>query len=125
MLDCNILVILQFLFLYNSQCHIFDNNASCQKGFLKGEALCLLRTNSVRENFEQSTQDFEHRLCQKGYPLTLGQEILTEVKFTAHCSTQQNKTNKRDFTVCYYPQSGHTKSKKDSHETVAHHSTVT
>ena len=80
---------------------------------------------SQRKTLEESTQDFEHRLCQKGYPLTLGQETLTEVKFTARCSMQQNKTNKRDFTVCYYLQSGHTKSQKDSHETLAHHSTVT
>ena len=47
LLWCDFSHILQFLFLYNLQCHIFDNNASSQKGFLKGEALCLLRTKNV------------------------------------------------------------------------------
>ena len=45
-----------------------------KEGFTKGEALLLLRTNSVRDNFEQSKQDLE-----RGCPLTLVQEILTEV----------------------------------------------
>ena len=34
-----------------------------KKGFIKGEALRLLRTNSVRENCEQSKRDLE-----RGYP---------------------------------------------------------
>ena len=34
-----------------------------QKSFIKGEALRLLRANSVRENFEQSKRDLE-----QGYP---------------------------------------------------------
>ena len=46
-----------------------------KKGFIKGEALRLLRTNSVRENFKKSKRDLE-----RGYPITLVQEILTEVK---------------------------------------------
>ena len=106
-----------------SSCHPLN----CKKGFVKGEALRLLRTNSVRENFVKNKRDFEHRLCKRGYPLTLVQEILTDVKFTDRkkCSLQQNNTNKRDFTVCYYLQSGHTESQKDSHESLAHHSTAT
>ena len=96
-----------------------------KKGFIKGEALHLLRTNSVRENFEQSKRDLD-----EGYPLKLIQEN-TDF-FLVHrqkrCSSQQNKTNNRDFTVCYYLQylqSGHTQSQKDSHETLGHHSTAT
>ena len=94
-----------------------------KKGFIKGEALRLLRTNSVRENFEQSKRDLK-----RGYPLTLVQEILTEVKFTDRNEALRNKTNIRYFTVCYYLQylqSGHTESQKDSHETLGHHSTAT
>ena len=88
----------------------------------KGEALRLLRTNSVTENFEQSKRDFEHRPCQRGYPLKLVQEILTEVTFTNGKEALRNKTKQtRDFTVCYYLQSGHTQSQKDCHETLAHH----
>ena len=42
-----------------------------QKGFYKRRSITflLVRTNSVKENFEQSKQDFEW-----GYPLTLVQE---------------------------------------------------
>ena len=51
--------------------------------------------------------------------------VLTEVKFTNRKEALLNKTNKRDFTVCYYLQSGRTESQKDSHETLARHSTAT
>ena len=94
-----------------------------KKGFIKREVLRLLRTNSVRENFEQSKRDLK-----RGYPLTLVQEILTEVKFTDRNEALRNKTNTRYFTVCYYLQylqSGHTESQKDSHETLGHHSAAT
>ena len=40
-----------------------------KKVFIKCEALRLLRTNSVRDNFDQSKRDLE-----RGYPLTLVQE---------------------------------------------------
>ena len=39
------------------------------------------------ENFEQSKRDLE-----RGYPITLVQEILTEVKFTGRNETLRNKT---------------------------------
>ena len=60
-----------------SHCHPFNT----RKGFIKGEALRLLRTNSVKENFETSKRDFQQRLCERGYPLTLVHKILSEVQF--------------------------------------------
>ena len=93
-----------------------------KKGFIKREASRLLRTNSVRENFEQSKRDLK-----RAYPVTLVQEILTEVKFTDRNEALRNKINIRYFTVCYYLQylqSGDTESQKDSHETLGHHSTA-
>ena len=97
-----------------SSCHC----SNCKKG--RGEALRLLRTNSVRENFE-------HRLCQTGYPLMLVKEILTVVNFTDRKGTLRNKTKqtKGILPFCYYLQSGHIESQKDSHETLGHHSTAT
>ena len=102
------------------------HRANCKKGFIKGEALRLLRTNSVRENFVKTKRDFEHRLCERGYPLTLVQEILTDGKKTEKriFATEQH-INKRDFTVCHYLQSGHTESPKDSYETLEHLSAAT
>ena len=63
-----------------------------KKDFIKGEALRLSRTNSVRENFEKRKPHFEYSLCQKGYPLTLVQEIQTEVKFAGRKEALRNKT---------------------------------
>ena len=77
-----------------------------KKGFIKWEALRLLRTNSFRENFEQSK-----RGCQQ----TLVQEILTEVMFTDRNEALHNRI-KQD--ILQYLQSGHTESQKDSHETL-------
>ena len=56
---------------------VYITGMNRKKGFIKGDALRLLRTNSVRENFEQSKRDLE-----QGYPYMLVQEILTEVMFT-------------------------------------------
>ena len=50
-----------------------------QMGFIKGEALRLFRTNSVKENFENFKRDFEQRLYKRGYPVTLVKSILSEV----------------------------------------------
>jgi len=48
-----------------------------KKGFINGEALRLLRTNSVKENFENFKRDFEQRLYKKGYPVSLVENILS------------------------------------------------
>ena len=44
------------------------------------------------ENFEQSKRDLE-----RGYPITLVQEILTEVKFTDRNEALRNKTKQKRF----------------------------
>ena len=51
----------------------FTNSYSCHppgvtKGFIKGEALRLLGTNSSKDTFEQNIQNFESRLKCRGYP---------------------------------------------------------
>ena len=50
---------------------------------------------SQRKLWTISKPDFEQRVCQRGNPLTLVQEIVTEVKFAdrreALCNTEQNK----------------------------------
>jgi len=51
----------------------FTNFYSCHppgvtKGFIKGEALRLLRTNYSKETFKQSIKNFESRLKCRGYP---------------------------------------------------------
>ena len=47
-----------FQYTHFSSCHPFNT----KKGFIKGEALCLLRTNSVKENFNKYKRDFQRTL---------------------------------------------------------------
>ena len=78
--------------------------------------LHVISPYSVRENVEQNKRDFE-----RGYPLTLVQEILTVLSSPTETMVFATKQNKqRDFTVSYkylqYLQSGHTQSQKNSYE---------
>ena len=52
-----------------------------KKGFIKGETLPLLRTNSVKEIFELRKLEFLTRLLERGYPRELAESILAEVKY--------------------------------------------
>ena len=47
-----------FQYTHFSSCH----PPSVKKGFVKGEALCLLRTNSVKESFELKKKEFITRV---------------------------------------------------------------
>ena len=65
----------------------YTNFYSCHppgvtKGFIKGEALRLLRTNSSRINFEENMSDFKTRLQNRGYPASLVEKHISEIKFS-------------------------------------------
>ena len=77
----------------------YTHFSSCQsfitkKRFIKGEALRLLRTNSVKEIFFKYKRDFEQSLCNRGYPTELVHKILTEVQFSDRTEALRNKTKK-------------------------------
>ena len=55
--------------------------AGVKKGFVKEEALRLLRTNSSKVMFEENIKNFRTRLTSRGYPNNLVEKILSEVKF--------------------------------------------
>ena len=65
---------------------------SVKKGFIKGETLRLLRTNSVKETFELWKLEFLARLLERGYPRELAENILAKVKFSSQNEAVQNKT---------------------------------
>ena len=92
-----------FQYAHFSSCHPFNT----KKGFIKGEALRLLRANSVKENFYKHKRDFEQRLCNRGYPTTLPNKILTEVQFSDRTEALCNKTKKAKeilpFVTTYNP----------------------
>ena len=92
-----------FQYTHFSSCHPFNT----KKGFIKGEELRLLRTNSVKENFYKHKRDFEQRLRNRGHPTTLVHKILTEVQFSDRTEALHNKTKKAKeillFVTTYNP----------------------
>jgi len=53
-----------FQYTHFNSCH----PAGVKKGFVKGEALRLLRTNSSKSTFEENMENFKTRLILRGYP---------------------------------------------------------
>ena len=87
---------------YNS-CHPAD----VKKGFVKGEALRLLRTNSSKVLFEENIKNFRTRLTSRGYPNNLVDKILSEVKFAErkNALSQKKKAHKKilPFVTQFHP----------------------
>ena len=55
---------------------------SVTKGFIKGEALRLLRTNSSQFTFEENMSNFKTHLQNRDYPARIVQKHLSEIKFS-------------------------------------------
>ena len=85
-----------FQYTHFSSCHA----PGVAKGFIKGEALRLLRTNSSKPLFEENISNFKSRLRERGYPSDLVEKILSEVKFTERKSALQEKTKSAKKTFC-------------------------
>ena len=62
-----------------------------RRAFVKGEALRLLRKNSVKESFELKKLQFLTRLLERGYPKSFAEDIFTEIKFSMRNKALQNK----------------------------------
>ena len=66
-----------------------------KKGFIKSQALRLLRTNSWRKTtFEENVKNFRSHLRVRGYPDNLVNKVLAGVKFTDRKSALQQKPQK-------------------------------
>ena len=66
------------MYMQFSSCH----SPGVKKGFIKGEALRLLRTNSSKRTFEENIKLFNQRLRVRGYPNNLiADTTLSEVKY--------------------------------------------
>ena len=92
-----------FQYTHFSSCH----PPSVKIGFVKGEALRLLRTNSSKATFEENISKFKKRLRTRGYPNNLIVKILSEIKFTKRESAlKQNKQSQKyilPFVTQYQP----------------------
>ena len=80
-----------FQYTHFSSCHAPD----VAKGFIKGQALRLLRTNSSKTLFEESINNFKSRLRDRGYPNNIVEKTLAEVKFTERKYALQEKLKVR------------------------------
>ena len=67
-----------FQYTHFKSCH----PPGVKKGFVKGEGLRLLRTNSSEETFVENIRIFKLRLRARGYPNILIDKTLSEVKFS-------------------------------------------
>ena len=78
-----------------------------KKGFIKGEALRLLRPNSSKIIFEEKITNFKSHLLQRGYPEDLINTTLSEVDFKDRklALQQKQKRNLRilSFVTQYQP----------------------
>ena len=90
-------------FTFFTTCH----PTGAKKGFVKGDAQRLLRTDSSIKAFEESTTTFKKHLMGRGYPQQFISNKLSEVKFQERkqALSQRNKTKKRilRFTTQYHP----------------------
>ena len=91
----------------------YTNLYSCHppgvtKGFIKGEALRLLRTNSSEITFEENMRNFSTRLKNRDYPATTVEKHLSEVIFADRKKAleQRNKNASKKilpFVTQYHP----------------------
>ena len=75
-----------FQYTHFSSC----NPLSVKEGFVKGEALRLLRIN-FKESFEFKKLQFLTRLLERSYPKSFAEDILAEIKFSMRNTALQNK----------------------------------
>ena len=91
----------------------YKNFYSCHppgvtKGFIKVEALRLLRTNSSQLIFEENIRNFAVRIKNRGYPAATVEKHRSEVKFLERKTslTNENRTAQKKilpFVTQYHP----------------------
>ena len=80
-----------FQYTHFDSCHPLG----VREGFIKGEALKPLRTNSSKAKFDEHIALFKQRLRHGGYPDNLLNMTLSEVNFSQRMSALQNKQKTR------------------------------
>ena len=92
-----------FQYTHVSSCH----PAGVIKGFINGEALRLLRTNSSETTFKTALSNFKTHLEERGFPETLISTTLVEIRFEDRklALQQRRKQNLRivPFVTQYRP----------------------
>ena len=78
-----------FQYTHFKSCH----PPGLKKGFVKGEGLGLLRTDSSEETFVENIRIFKLRLRARGYPNNLIDKTLSEVKFSRRKKALKDNTS--------------------------------
>jgi len=98
-----------FQYKHFTSCH----PPGVKPGFIKGEALQLLRTNSFKTMLKHNLSKFKLRLIKRRYPKKLTRITLSEVNFATRQSAllQKNRTRKRvlPFVTTHQPSVPHLK----------------
>ena len=104
-----------FQYTHCSSCH----TPGVRRGFIKGEAIGLLRTNSSENNFQEAMCNIKTRLEARGYPKNLIKSTSSEVSFAGRQSALKKQTKKTKdkimlFVMTYHPETN-TDAKMESH----------
>ena len=78
-----------FQYTHFTSCH----PPGVKRGFIKGEAIRLLRTNSSKTTFDECLANFKRRLEARGYPKEYIESSLSEVTFDSRQSRLLNHKN--------------------------------
>jgi len=81
-------------------------------GFVKGEGLRLLRTNSSEETFIENIRIFKLRLRARGYPNNLIDKTLSEVKFSDRKKALKDNTRVQKEILPFVTQYNNTTCRK-------------
>jgi len=79
-----------FQYTHFGSCH----PPGVKRGFIKGEAIRLLRTNSSKTTFEECLANFKRRLEARGYPKKYIERPLSEVTFDSRQSALKKQKQK-------------------------------
>ena len=74
------------------------------KGFIEGEALRLLWTNSSETTFKTAVSNFKTHLKERGYPETLISTILAEINFEGRKLALQQRRKQNTRILPFVPQ---------------------
>ena len=92
-----------FRYIHFTSCH----TSGVKRGFIKGEAIRLLRINSSKTTFDERPSNFKQRLEARGYPKQDMERSLSEVNFDQRRSAlkQEQKSKERllPFVTTYHP----------------------
>ena len=87
----------------------FQYTPGVRRGFIKGEAIGLLRTNSSENKFQEAMCNIKTRLEARGYSKNLIKSTSSEVSFAGRQSalkkqTKQTKDKIMLFVMTYHPE---------------------